>query len=397
MVADGIHLSDEAIARLVEQHVGVVPSKIRPFNESSGAFHHIYYISFNEEEENKNTQRPLVLRVSRPWIGGDKTRNEVAFMKWAADNLTKCPVPKVVCWSDNAETSIIGCDFTLLSFEKGTELAEVWQDVDMNSIVKQTAKIYLEMARFSDESVFSKMGGLVYDEGTGTYMAGPWIEETTYTLEEYAQNVQGSGCKLEFSALQVGGPFDEFSEYVVARLRRDQVIWENHAQCTKLAASHGPFVQQMSHVLQLCETNTRVRSLLNSERFCIHHNDFHLHNILVDPATSQITAVLDWELATVGPIDLWIRRNTFYGNTVDGTQSIEWQEQLREQVTQMDPKVKTKPNEFKDKILSFISLSFWIVKCTVTATQEKDVINWIERLGSIYDEVVKLASTPGET
>lgn len=373
-------IKSETIQCLVKLNTGILADEIIPFSESSGEFHHIFLIKFADGD-----QKDLVLRISKPWIGSDKTRNEVAFMKWVGENIKSCPVPEVVDWSDDANSSLIGHDYTLLSLEPGVELASVWNQVDMEFIIQQSAQIYAEMAGHSTDPLFARMGGLVAVDNK--YLSGPWIEETTYTIEEFGQCLAESGLTLK--ECQVGGPFSSFSDFVDAELSRTLKIIQAYSQTMKLppAMVDKDIITKIRNVKSSVVESTQLRDALDNMPFCVHHNDFHLHNILVDPSSSRITAILDWELATVAPVDQWIRRNTFWAKTVEGAQALEWQNQLRKEIGRLIPHLVTQASDCKEHILKFMSLAFWIVKCTVLQTQADDVVEWVKLLEAQYEAI----------
>jgi len=125
-----------------------------------------------------------------------------------------------------------------------------------------------------------------------------------------------------------------------------------------------------------------VQKHLEDKPLIMAHQDLHLGNLLWD---QQLTGVLDWEFSGITPIDQWIRRNTFQGFSQDIIdRAVKWKLQLAEEIKAKDPELSSmlQMAPVKDKLLSLVSLTYWIVHCTVTDTQADDRKTWLQRFNN---------------
>ncbi|CAO3665092.1 unnamed protein product [Umbelopsis vinacea] len=320
-------LEDSKVVSFLEKKLGVRPDKVRSPPEIWAEYHKIYI---------------------------------------ATQHIKACPVPEIVAW--NASTDELGYEYVLLRRLPGRELAVAFEnmtDQDMNSVIARIADMCIAMA----ELPFNKVGGLTIND-SGIIEPGPVVEETTY--DGYPD--------VTFDKLQIGGPFDSMTEYFEARLRRDLYVLSRHEQCSSLNETFAPSVQELLDSLtDMVKKHVEVRPL------CLAHQDLHLGNILWD---NQLTGVLDWEFSGITPLDQWIRRNTFASNIDEAMQKVPvWRKKLLEDIKFKNRKVweDLEIVPIKDMVLKLISLTFWIVHCTVTDTQEDDRKVWIQRFNQSMD------------
>jgi aminoglycoside phosphotransferase len=360
-------LEDSKVVSFLEKKLGVRPDTVRSPPEIWAEYHKIYIATVGDSE--------LFLRISKPAIPEAKTRNEVACILWVQQHIKACPVPEIVAW--NASTDELGYEYVLLRRLPGRDLAVAFEnmtDQEMNSVIARIADMCIAMA----ELPFNKVGGLTIND-SGKIEPGPVVEETTYDVQNLEMHWKGYP-DVTFDKLQIGGPFDSMTEYFEARLRRDLYVLSRHEQCSSLNETFAPSVQELLDSLtDMVKKHVEVRPL------CLAHQDLHLGNILWD---NQLTGVLDWEFSGITPLDQWIRRNTFASNIDEAMQKVPiWRKKLLEDIKFKNRKVweDLEIVPIKDMVLKLISLTFWIVHCTVTDTQADDRKVWIQRFNQSMD------------
>lgn len=152
------------IANIAQKHF---PS-LGPFNinfHASGAFNKFYRI------EIKESQAVIALmRVSLPVCPGNKTRSEVATMKWLRRN-TETPVPEIYAYSDGTgvgegvEKNELEFEWILMEMMAGEPLEKKWRSMDEESkfrIVGKIAEYSVQLFRHQFEGI-----GSIYDEEDG--------------------------------------------------------------------------------------------------------------------------------------------------------------------------------------------------------------------------------------
>ncbi|KAI8582502.1 hypothetical protein K450DRAFT_227470 [Umbelopsis ramanniana AG] len=357
-------LEESVVRKFLEKKLGVKPLSVTSPPEIWAAYHKIYVATFEHSGD-------LFLRVSKPAIPEWKTRNEVACITWARQHIPACPTPEVVAWS--ATTDELGYEYVLLRRMPGRDLGAIYLDLtedDMTNVIRQVADMCIAMAKLP----FDKIGGLTISD-TGVIEPGPVIEETSYEMDHFQQFWKDDHPDVRFEQLQLGGPFENITAYFIARLQRDLFVLAAHKRCARLRETLDPLIRELLNSL----SHTEVQKHLDSKPLVMAHQDLHLGNLLWE---HHLTGVLDWEFSGITPIDQWIRRNTFQGFSQDiNDRAVKWKQQLAEEIKAKAPEISDMLHmaPIKDKLLTLISLTYWIVHCTVTDTQADDRKAWLQR------------------
>ena len=360
-------LEEMVVHQFLEKKLGVKPLSITSPPEIWAAYHKIYIATFAHYGD-------LFLRVSKPAIPEWKTRNEVACITWARQHIPACPAPEVVAWS--ATTDELGYEYVLLRRLPGRDLGAIYLDLtedDMTRVIRQVADMFIAMAKLP----FDKIGGLTIRDN-GVIEPGPVIEETSYEMDHFEQYWKYDHPNVVFDQLQLGGPFDTITDYFKARLQRDLFVLATHKRCAGLGETLDAPIRELLNSL----SDSVVQKHLEDKPLIMAHQDLHLGNLLWD---QQLTGVLDWEFSGITPIDQWIRRNTFQGFSQDIIdRAVKWKLQLAEEIKAKDPELSSmlQMAPVKDKLLSLVSLTYWIVHCTVTDTQADDRKTWLQRFNN---------------
>jgi hypothetical protein len=106
-----------------QARLGMDLIRVKPFPESNGVINTILLLDVRDKN---GEEKRVVLLVANPhtYWARRKTSQEVAIMGYVRRHTT-IPVPQVLDYSDNAETSPLGCEYLLLEHMRGVPLSDV--------------------------------------------------------------------------------------------------------------------------------------------------------------------------------------------------------------------------------------------------------------------------------
>jgi hypothetical protein len=201
----------------------------------------------------------------------------IATIEYVACNTT-IPVPCIHAWDSSCD-NLICRPYLFMENMPGQNFSfhiDNLDDVALRKIVVQWARYTMQLASLR----FDKIGSLQRDENdeftvdrlvtpydaladkTCKYTRGPFHSVTDYLLCVSAAKKQNN--------LQNGGP----------------LAYGRHIRCTLLESLMGYLVDFS----------------FNSGPFVLHHPNFGVNHILIDPQSGTITGVLDWDRAAVLPL-----------------------------------------------------------------------------------------------
>lgn len=286
-------LSETDVKRLVLSLGLPAPSSVKPMRVTA-QYHSIYILSYDIEHLSHLTPAKttdLILRVSGDDIPHFKTMNEVAVMTWVRQK-TSIPVPAVVRF-DSTKSNIIGHEFTLLECANGCSIEKLYASLGKTGkqrLVEQITDFVLQL--YSHE--WHHVGGLALDE-TGNAISGPYLDENFWQAKDIERYW---GAEESVSSLNVRGPFTSWTEYACAALDKYKYMIERHPSL-EIMRDALPTIDEFSREVAAAGED------VNNVRYMLDHRDLHFGNIMCDPDTLQITAVLDWEFACVVPAPMF--------------------------------------------------------------------------------------------
>lgn len=274
--------------------------------KGSGQFHIIYILTYSAYSASgwlsskgielaSSDTFELILRISGDHFPAIKTKNEVAILSWVYQNTT-IPVPRVVTF-DATTNNLLKAEYILFTKVDGICLADVYSlfsSEKKDAIVDQIVDIQQQLHKNPGKHI----GGLRFlDSETAP---GPVVSEDHWFAPEIRKYFEGE----QFENINAVGPFDTYVDYVTANIRTYIHVIKLH-----------PSLHFMTDVLPRLELflsrlveNT---AQLNKTRLCLAHKDLHFGNMLVDPETARITAVLDWEFSGFVPYQRFDPHNGF--------------------------------------------------------------------------------------
>ncbi|KAK6001651.1 hypothetical protein QM012_002141 [Aureobasidium pullulans] len=285
------------------------------------------------------------------------------------------PVPRVVAY-DSSVDNPLGHEFILMTRESGASLADVYSSftsAQMDYILDQLIDFSVQLHNHT----WSHIGGLSIDNN-GHIVPGPVLEET-FWFEPDILNLWPAD--ENFESLNISGPFRSYTEYISAHLLKYKHAIEVH-----------PSLEFMREVLPQLERflgaiNTEpMQTRLNQIPLRLAHKDLHFANILVDPITAHITAIIDWEFAGVVPFARWNPSRAFLWNAQDGDASMAEKTALMEKYENKarerafgylihDAKFTSKEQESMQTAANFLRA---IVEVCPRNQANESVMNWKE-------------------
>ncbi|PYH43505.1 phosphotransferase family protein [Aspergillus saccharolyticus JOP 1030-1] len=336
--------AEETILALLDSIGLSRPVAIKPLKVTA-AFHLIYVLTYSREalaphvqldrlpaSSGDETEVDLILRISGDHVPRIKTENETAILTWLREH-TSIPVPEVVAF-DVTSVNPVGREYLICTRCPGQAISDIYStlsEAQLDSILLQLMHILLELHQHR----FPRIGGLAFDEQQQqqrSITVGPLLDEHFWFTCDIPRYFSSTTTKEEtFTTLNYRGPFDSFTDYVSAAVRSYLHVADIHPSLQESPLA--PFLPRLAAFLE------RLPALAGdtpTERdFYLAHKDLHFANILYDPATDRITAILDWEFAGTVPYPQWDPVRAFLWNAQPGQASFEEKYRLRDRFWQL--------------------------------------------------------------
>lgn len=263
-------IDDEKLKNLTES-IGCRFISSQLFKSNKEFKNNPYYLINCVEKKLNNTEKQFILKLTdpHPFFKRKKTTNEISILNYLQLN-TKIPVPIVLSYSKNKQTSLLGCEYILLSRVKGKCLCEEFKSANEipEKIIHQMLDIFkqLKEIKFKD----NKIG--CFDESmsvaTSVCNHAP-VEASSETFLEYLDQNLAWVVKEMF------------------KIRKFKQI------ATDL---------EVFRVLlrQICNENEFLNNLNFDDEMSLVHSDLNGLNILINPITFEITAITDWQSSYYG-------------------------------------------------------------------------------------------------
>ena len=273
---------------------------------SEGAFNKLYTIAVSNDGDSFGSPE-YIFRATSPVEPFYKTASEVATLSYIRE-LTSVPVPRVIAYSSTAENEL-GCEWILMEKVPGVALANVWGDMDLETKSRETKVIAGFVRQLRDiRRPFAAIGNLYLREDIDTSDAAVRVvptEDEKYVLGPIVTPYMFSGGrKLRVSRNL--GPYSNDAEYIAALAATE--LEDMKLLQSADANSYGDFDEDLADDAEdiievLNELQTISAPLFPSRlhHFALYHHDLSLANVLVDPATCQVTGIVDWECVGTRP------------------------------------------------------------------------------------------------
>ncbi len=257
------HITSTALQTLLREKLGLSLASFARLDKSRGVVNPIYLLT-------ATSGRQFVLRLRNPhkYWRGIRTIAEVNAMRLVRGSTT-IPVPAVLDFASDEAASAIDCEYILMDHLPGATLTDLIPDLTHAQRLSVLGEVLACIKKLQDiplETTAEQVG--TFSVQPGDYKSlGPIIHD---------------GPSL--------GPFRNFADYCAANVQHALFCIHNVPdRFEHLVSPLQEFVQ---------------RAKFGHTKNVLCHLDFNPGNVLVDPATLQVTAVLDWEHARVCPWEL---------------------------------------------------------------------------------------------
>ena len=289
-----------------------------------GSFNLSICIKFNDGGPN------AIIRFPKPGhtataFRDEKVVNEVQFMRYLSQNTT-IPLPRVISWGSTEESPQQLGPFIIMGYVDGTRLSTILkqqtendqEDVVLNPDINDTTLdiVYDQIADYMvqlSEQDFTGIGAISEDPASNTWSVTG--RPLTYNMNELATVSSYTIDKFPTSQFaSVNEYFQNLANEHLIHLRTQRNLADDPEDAQKRFFARHRFKQLIP---KYC-----IQDAGPFKPFC---DDLQPSNVLADPETLQITAVLDfeftnampaqyaydppWWLLLLGP-DMWLERRT---------------------------------------------------------------------------------------
>lgn len=173
---------------------------------------------------------------------------------------------------------------------------------------------------------FNSIGGLTHaSDDPETIIPGPILDEWFW----FEPDIKAYFPPTEtYTTVNVTGPFPSYTSYIAALVEKYIYIARIHPSLEFLRL----LLPRLSAFVSNLPTHAAI---LDNVPIRLAHKDLHFANILYDPTTGRITAILDWEFSGTTPFPLWDPPRAFLWNARDREASYNEKNRLRERFAEM--------------------------------------------------------------
>ncbi|KAF2275351.1 kinase-like protein [Westerdykella ornata] len=273
----------DAIKRTIEE---IKPSQEIEVNFMvQGAFNKIYAVKAGDET--------FIMRVSLPIDPRYKTLSEIATLNWISEN-TSLPVPQVIDYQPERETSAVNFEWILMTRLPGKPLADMWKTMQYTAKKQLVQQIAMYSASVFRQH-FHSIGNLFPDSGN---QIGRIVSLSFFYGDHIRQDIYR-------------GPFETSRDWLAARLslhehdcrsilgilgRQEELSSDEEAEKEDAERTLGIIERLRTQLDRVFPSTTD-----SPEPTVLLHDDLSQNNILVDE-NGKLTGVVGWECVSALPL-----------------------------------------------------------------------------------------------
>lgn len=259
-----------------------------------GSFNFSFRVSFSDGQD-------VIIRFPKPGhttFREEKVTNEVRVMEYLRQNTT-IPIPRVHSWGLTKESPHQFGPFIIMDFVQGTLLSTILKQADRPDMVLDPNidnalldKVYHQIAGYIlqlSQLAFSQIGAISKDHSSDTWRVA--ARPLTYNMNELATVAGYPGDQFPTE------PFDRTSDYLTTAAKAHLThLWTQRNIADNPEIARGRFIahHRLLHLIpRYCTDDTGPFI-----PFC---DDMRPSNMLVDPKTFRITAIVDLEFTNAMP------------------------------------------------------------------------------------------------
>lgn len=273
---------------------------------SEGCLNKLYTIAVSDDGGNFGSPQ-YIFRATSTIEPFYKTASEVATLSYLREH-TSIPVPLVIAHCSTAENEL-GCEWILMEKVPGVALGDVWSETNLETkkgITRSTAGFVQQLRDI--QRPFNAIGNLYFRGDIDTlnpavpvvpthdekYVLGPIV--SIYTC------VSGRKLRVQRNL----GPYSNDAEYISALIatemkEMDLLLSADAGSDLDFDEDLAEDAEEIKEVLNKLQKISTTLFSARPARFSLHHQDLSLENIIVDPATYEITGIVDWECVGTRP------------------------------------------------------------------------------------------------
>lgn len=260
-------LNDEKINNLLNTVNFELVEKVE-FNESCGVINKIFILNARNKEKPFES-KDLILRINNPHAFWKQKRNanEVAIMRYLKAN-SSIPVPLILSHSNDSSASPLGCEYILMERIKGRILSDLIDSANDEQIEFLIEQMFEFVGEIKAIKIKQNKIGCFDEEMNVSFLVhdGPTLE----VCDNYLEYIDK---QLVFSAKEM-----------------------------KKFKKHQHLGEQLENVRlrlnEIVKLNPNLNSLDFNDQKSVFHGDLNGSNIMLDPASFKINAILDWDFCS---------------------------------------------------------------------------------------------------
>lgn len=260
----------------------------------------------------------LLLRIASGEMPRIKLENEAATLMWVASNTT-IPIPRTV-HHDSTTSNVLEHEYMIMTYSNGVAGSTLYPTLtteSMDHILDQLADYVLQL----HQKPFDCVAGLKTSSDNHV-VPGPLVDESQWTIPEIQKHWPATTKFEDLTPISDIG-FWSFTHYLTAKLQCYIKAIPIHAALTSLPYLTQSNIRLLTTFIETVNLPEQASSI-NDVRYILAHRDLHFGQLLIDPDTADITAVLDWEFAAIVPAPLWQGSFLWRGGT-----NTPWSDEVR--------------------------------------------------------------------